>query len=529
MSEEIDSRTRTHGVPTYDHIVIGAGSASCAVAARLSEDPARRVLLVEAGGSDRRITARAPLAFSAQFHGKADWNHHTVPEPAAGGRRLHHPRGRLLGGTSAMNAMLWVRGSDVDFDGWDVPGWAWADVEPIFERIERGPMRISPAAAPDPTTSAFVQSAVATGIGPAAQLSGPELAGVGLSPVTIHDGRRWSAARAYLDSARGRSNLEVMTGTLVRRVIIEDGRAVGIDVGHRIQARGDVVLCAGAFNTPQLLQLSGVGDADHLRSVGVEPVVDNPAVGEHLGDHPAVFCNFQLAEPWLGFHDAAKIRHLARWLVTSRGKLASNGGEALAHVHSRDGLPAVDLQLIFAPGFFFDNGAASHPRPAISVGVSYWTPASRGRVRIVSNDPGAHPDILLNLLAEQEDVDALVRGVGRVREIAAQAPLRDMVTGEITPGPGNEDLEPWIRRWAQHSSHPCCSARIGPPGDGVVDPELRVHGVDALRVADASALRDVPRANTNAPSILMGERCADFIRGRSTIPVPDRRKRAGHV
>jgi choline dehydrogenase len=520
---------------SFDHIVIGAGSAGCAVAARLSEDPGRRVLLIEAGGSDRRLAARAPLAFSAQFHTKVDWDQYTEPEPSAGGRRMHHPRGRIIGGTSALNASLWVRGSDVDFDGWGVPGWTWADVEPVYRRIERhylrdaahgqeGPMRINPPQAPDPVSAAFVEAAVAAGVPATEDLSGPALDGVGLSPTTIDRGRRWSVARGYLDPARRRSNLTVMTGGLVRRIVIERGRAAAVEVLRRgglqrLASREDIVLSAGAFNTPQLLELSGIGAAGHLRSVGIEPVVDNPAVGEHLTDHPATFCNYELREPWIGLSDASNPKYLVRWLLSGRGKLSSNAAEALAHIRTEPGLPAVDMQLILAPAFFFDNGAATHPRPAFSIGQSLWTPASRGHVHITTADPAAPPSILLNLLADRQDVESLIRAIRCTREIVAQPPLRAMTAAEITPGAERQSgrqLEDWIRRWAQHSSHPACTARIGPPGEGVLDPHLRVHGVTNLRVADASALPVITRANTNAPAILVGERCAEFIRTGQT-------------
>jgi choline dehydrogenase len=518
---------------SFDHIVIGAGSAGCAVAARLSEDPHRQVLLLEAGGSDRRIAARAPLAFSSMFHTPADWDHQTEPEPAAGNRTMHHPRGKILGGTSAMNASLWVRGSALDYDGWGIPWWGWADVEPVFRRMEShflrdeahgagGPMKINPPRSPDPVTDAFVRSAVASGIAATDDLSGPALDGVGRSPTTVVGGRRWSTARGYLDPARRRRNFHLMTQALVRGIVIRNGRAVGVELKHRgrleqLRASSDIVLSAGAFNTPQLLQLSGIGPAEHLRSVGVDVVADNPAVGAHLTDHPATFCNFELRPPWIGLYDAANPKYLVQWLTSGRGKLSSSAAEALAHVRTRPGLAAVDMQLILAPAFFFENGAATHPRPAYSIGQSLWTPASRGEVRIVSPDPDVPVSVRLNLLSERDDVEALIGGIRRTRGIVAASPLREMTTAEITPGPEfqrDDDLEAWVRGSEQHSSHPACSARIGRRGEGALDPQLRVHRVGNLRVADASALHSIPRANTGAPSIMVGERCADFIRGR---------------
>lgn len=522
---------------TFDHIVIGAGSAGCAVAARLSEDPTCRVLLIEAGGSDFRLEARAPAAFSAQFHKQGDWDYHTEPEPAAFGRRIFQPRGKVVGGSSTMNAMLWVRGSDLDYDGWDIPGWAWADVEPVFRRIENhflpgpdhghsGPMKITRLTDPDPVAKAFVAAAAASGIAQVEDVGGPALDGVALAPTTTAGGRRWSTARGYLDAARKRPNLTLMTKALVHRVVVRDGRAVGVSVEHggkveQINATKDIVLSAGAFNTPQLLQLSGIGPAEHLRSVGITPIVDNPAVGAHLTDHPFTFVNYELREPWQGLAGAEKPVQLLKWLLRGHGKLASNVAEAIAHIRTDPTLPAPDMQLVHAPVFFWENGEAEHPKPAMAVGQSYWCPKSRGSVLIKSSDPREAPAIVMNLLSEDSDVAALMHGIRVTREIAKQAPLRDMLSVEITPGDDiqtDDQLERWIRETCLHTYHAACTARIGEPGDGVLDPELRVHGVENLRVADASALPQITRANTNAPAILMGERCADFILQAAAVP-----------
>lgn len=526
---------------SYDYVVVGAGSAGCAVAARLSEDPASRVLLVEAGGSDRRLDTRAPAAFGAQFHTKVDWDYVTEPEPAANGRRIYQPRGKVLGGTSAMNAMLWVRGSDLDYDGWGVPGWAWSDVEPVFRRIERhfltdsahgqvGPIRVNRLSDPDPVARGFVEAAVSAGVPRVDDVSGPELAGVSLSPTTTAAGRRWSTARGYLDVARRRPNLTVVAKALVTRVVLREGRAAGIELerGGRIEtilARREVVLSAGAFNTPQLLQLSGIGDADHLRDVGIEVVVDNPAVGAHLTEHPMTFVNYELREPWIGLADAKHPKHLANWLLRGKGKLASNVAEAIAHIRTLEDLPAPDMQIVHAPAYFWNNGEAEHPRPAMCMAQSYWTPKSRGTVRLRSRDPRQAPAILMNMLSAREDVDALIRGIRFTRELARHEPLRDMLAVEIHPGEHVQtdvQLTQWIRETCLHTYHPACTARIGEPGEGVVDAQLRVHGVEGLRVADASVLPVITRANTNAPAIMVGERCAEFIRDPDRAPAAER-------
>lgn len=525
---------------TYDHIVIGAGSAGCAVASRLSEDPARSVLLIEAGGSANRLEVLAPLAFSNQFHSKIDWDYYTQPEPGLNGRRIYEPRGKVMGGSSSMNAMLWIRGHPADYDGWRIEGWTWDDVRPVFERIERrsgipgfatnadGPVHVTRQRDPDPLTQKFIEAATAAGIPSNEDLSGPD-EGVGSSPVTVWKGRRWNAARAYLGKARNRDNLTVLKKALVRRIVIRDGRAIGVEWEKRgrkgaAESRSDVVLSAGAFNTPHLLQLSGVGPAEHLRSIGIEPIADSPGVGANLTEHPLTLVNWELKEGNLGLSDATHPKYLVRWLAGGRGKLSSNIAEALAHIRSDDSLEAPDFQLLFGPAFFWEHGAGEHPQPAMVIAQSLWTPKSRGTVLAHSSDPRELPEVQLNMLTEREDVEALIRAIRRSREIAQTEPLAGLVESEIQPGQDvqtDEEIEDWIRRTCEHTYHPACTARIGAKGEGVVDSELRVHGVENLRVADASVLPVTTRANTNAPAIMVGERCASFIRAGSREAATD--------
>lgn len=519
-------RRRTARRAAYDYIVVGAGSGGCAVAARLARNPDVTVLLVEAGGSDLRLETRAPAAFGEQFHKKGDWDYFTAPEPAAAGRSIHLPRAKVIGGCSAMNAMLWVRGSDRDFDGWGLEGWSWKDVEPVYRRMENhfraevpnteGPMRINLIDTPDETAVAFVESAVNAGIPRNDDIGGPHLEGVSLAPTTTVGGRRWSTARGYLDDAIKRPNFDLMSKTLVHRVLIEHGRAVGIEVTERgahrtIGVRREVVLSAGAYNTPQLLQLSGIGDADHLSSLGIAPLVDNPEVGAHLKEHPFSFTNFELNAPYKGLFGVEKNPlHVVNWLLKGTGPLASNVAEAIAHIKTRDDLDLPDMQLVFAPAFFWENGEATHDKPALSIMQSYWEPRSTGHVRITSSDPTAPPEILMNLLSAREDVEALIRGIEITRRIIRTPPYAQMISGEINPGPDvqtPEQLERFIRETTLHTYHPACTAGMG----RVLDERLRVIGVAGLRVADASALPEITHGNTNAPSILMGERCADFI------------------
>lgn len=496
----------------YDFIVIGAGSAGCAVAGRLTTDSSCTVLLIEAGGSDRRLDVRAPLAFSRQIGSGLDWAYETEPEPGCANRRIPQPRGRVLGGTSAMNAMVWVKGSNLDYDGWGLTGWSWNDVAPVFARIEQGPMHVSRVAYPDELSHRFVAAARAAGAPANDDVSGPDLDGATITPVTIYKGHRWSTARAYL---RRQKNLTVVTKAVVRRVILRHGRAVGVEyrrAGRTYQAFADreVVVSAGAFGTPQLLQLSGIGPADHLRRVGITPVVDSPQVGQGLTDHPNAFAIWALAPGFVGLADAAHPKWLLQWLLLRRGKLTSNGTEAVAHIRSLPDLPACDFQLVFSPGDALADPRAGKFTPAMSILHSYWTPKSRGSVLVRSADPSAPPAIRMNLLTDREDIDALVRAVQRSREIVATDPIASAVARELLPGPGI-DVEASIRDTATTTAHPACSVAMGSQPDSPLDEQLRVRGVQNLRVADASALPQIPRANTNAPSIMIGERCADFL------------------
>jgi choline dehydrogenase len=496
-------------VAAYDFIVVGAGSAGCAVAGRLADDPSSRVLLIEAGGTDRRFTIRAPLAFSLQFGSSLDWAYESEPEPGCAGRRIALPRGRALGGTSSMNAMIWVKGSNLDYDGWRIPGWAWTDVAPIFARMERR-MRVAPLEDPDELSSLFVTSARAAGIPANDDVSGPVLDGAAISRVTIHRGQRWSSARGYLDRQK---NLTVVTRAQVRRVVLRKGRAVAVEYRHRGRvetavADHEVVVSAGAYGTPALLQLSGIGAADHLNGVGITPLIDSPRVGMGLTDHPHVFATWSLAPGRAGMTDAVNPKHVARWLLTRRGKWASNLLEALAHIRSAPELLACDIQLTFAPD---DLGTKTlRPKPTMTVASSYWTPESRGSVLIRSSNPDAPPAIRTNMLTERGDVDALVKAVQRSREIVATGPLASVVEQELVPGLGT-DLEAVIRETAITASHPGCTVAMGTDPHSPLDEKLRVRGVQGLRVADASALPVLPRANTNAPSIMIGERCADLV------------------
>jgi choline dehydrogenase len=503
-------------VAVYDFIVIGAGSAGCAVAGRLAAESSSKVLLIEAGGSDRRLVVRAPLAGIRQLGTSLDWGYETDVEPSCADRRIPQHAGRVLGGTSAMNAMVWVKGSNLDYDGWQLPGWSWDEVAPVFARIEQGPMRIGRTPYPDELSERFVAAARAAGVCADDDVSGPALDGAAIAPVTIHNGQRWTTARGYLQH---HNNLTVVTHAEVRRVIIRDGRAVGVEYRRRgrVQqafADQEVVVSAGAYGTPHLLQLSGIGPADHLRAVGITPLVDSPRIGQGLTDHPHAWAVWSLVPGYVGLSDTTNPKWLLQWLLARRGKFANSVVEAVAHIRSTADLPACDFQLVFALADATADPRGRKLKPALSVGHSYWTPKSRGSVLVRSSDPATPPAIRMNLLCEREDVDALIRAVQRTREIMGTEPIASAVERELLPGPGS-DIEGCIRETAITTYHPACTVAMGSQPGSPLDEKLRVRGVENLRVADASALPRIPRANTNAPSIMIGERCADFLLAQS--------------
>jgi choline dehydrogenase len=523
-------------MPSADYVVVGAGSAGCVLAHRLTEDPSVRVILVEAGGKDRHPNIKIPAAFAKQFHTNLDWDFHTDPEPHCDNRSLFIPRGKSLGGSSSMNAMLYVRGRPLDYDLWEAEGaagWSWDDVRPYFLRAEHnergasehhavgGPVNVADERSPRPLTRRFLEAAERVGIPRIADYNGPEQDGASLCQVTQKNGRRWSAADAYLRPVQDRPNLEVRTGAQVTRIELEGDRAVGVRLRDKrgreevVRADREVLLSAGAIGSPQLLMLSGIGPADHLRSVGVDVVVDAPAVGGNLQDHPYVVCVWEATAPESLF-GADKPRPLLEWILRRSGPLTSTVAEAFAFVRSRPGLPAADLQYHFAPAYFVDNGAEEFDGHAFTMGPVLISPKSRGEVRLRSSDPRAKPSIITNALAEPEDLAALVTGVELAREIAAAEPLASAAGREIYPGADvrdDVDVEAHVRRAVELLYHPSGTCRMGGE-DAVLDPDLRVRGVEGLRVVDASVFPLIPGGNTNAPTIMVAERAADLVKGK---------------
>ena len=536
-------------MPQADYVIVGAGSAGCALAGRLSEDPTASVLLIEAGGSRGHMSVTIPAAFAQQFHTKRDWDLCTEPEPGCDGRSLFVPRGKGLGGSSSMNAMLYVRGRPLDYDMWEAQGadgWGWADVKPYFLRAEDnsrgasddhavgGPLRVEDTRSPRAISKSFLAGAEAAGIPYIPDYNGPEQDGASMVQVTQRAGRRWSSADAYLRPVmKQRSNLEVVCGAQVLGVELDGTHASGVRYRdkrgreHIAGASSEVILAAGAIGSPQLLLLSGIGPAEHLREIGVDVRVDLPAVGENLQDHPYHVCIWDI--PGGGsLADAEKPKALLEWALRKTGPLTSSVAEAFAFVRTRPGLPAADVQFHFAPTYFVDHGAATYDGHAATFAPALVTPKSRGRVWLRSADPAAKPRILTNSLTEPEDVASLVAGVKLAREIAATAPMREVLGREIFPGDAiqdDADIEADLRRRVELLYHPVGTCRIGTGDDAVVDPQLRVRGVEGLRVADASVMPLIPGGNTNAPAIMIGERAADLVRGRVAMATADGRGR----
>jgi choline dehydrogenase len=530
----------------YDYIIVGAGSAGCVLAARLSADSGVSVLLLEAGLADDADEIRAPAAVNRLFQTSYDWNYQTVPQHRAGGRTVYWPRGKVLGGSSSINAMIYIRGNRHDFQAWKdehgCVGWGYEDLMPYFRRAEDnsrgaspyhgtgGPLAVTDPRYKSQACAAFIAAAQEQGAKANDDFNGPRQDGVGWYQVTQRNGQRCSAATAYLHPALSRPNLTVLTDALVTNVIIEGGHATGVRYLHHgepqtARANAEVILSGGAVNSPQLLMLSGIGPAEHLIEMGIDVHADLRGVGGNLSDHPVlpvIWSTPKIRSLW----EKASNTSLLRWQLTHRGPLTSNVAESGGFAHSEPGLPAPDLQLHVLPAPYQNQGLADPARRAMTVLVGLVDVASRGRIKLRSADPRHRPAIDPGYLSDERDGRALAAGLKLAREFVTARPMAAICSSELAPGAhvrSDAELLNYVRSSVVTLYHPVGTCTMG--GDSrwnsVVDLELKVRGVTGLRVVDASVMPVVPRGNTNAPTIAIAERAADLIAGRAPLAASD--------
>jgi choline dehydrogenase-like flavoprotein len=510
----------------YDYVIVGAGSAGCVLAARLSEDPDTSVLLLEAGPPDANQNIHIPLGYLQLARTEVDWDYASAPEPGCGGRRLSLPRGKVLGGSSSLNAMVYIRGNRRDYDEWGAPGWAWDDLFPYFLKAEDnergasqwhaigGPLPVSDQRSGNAISPAFVEAGAEAGLARNEDFNGAAQDGVGMYQVTQRGGMRASTAVAYLHPASERPNLTVMPYMHVNRVLFDGKRAVGVEASRlgeaqELRAEREVILCGGAYNSPQLLMLSGIGPAEHLTMREVEVLLDQPAVGENLSDHAAAYAVWTTPEPeslLLALEPAA----MEEFEASQTGPFASNLAESGGFIRVEAGVEAPDVQIHVAPIHIVDEGMGDPQAHGVWVSPCLLTPRSRGSVRLASADPTAKPIVRNGFYAEEADLERMLAAMRRTAEICAQPALQPYCAEPFTaPADDSEDaLRAHVAQTTFPIYHPVGTCAIG----SVVDSDLRVEGVDALRIVDASVMPTVPRGNTNAPTIAIAERAADLIR-----------------
>jgi choline dehydrogenase len=530
-----------------DYVIVGAGSAGCALAYRLSEDGKHRVLVLEFGGTDIGPLIQMPAAFSIPMNMRTyDWGYRSEPEPHLGGRQLATPRGKVIGGSSSINGMVFVRGHAMDFQRWEeagATGWAFKDVLPYYKRMETahggeegwrgtdGPLHVTRGTLANPLYRAFTEAGQEAGYPFTADYNGAQQEGFGPMEMTVWQGRRWSAANAYLRPALQRPNVELLTGAHAERISFDGRRATGVVIRRRgrietVTARKEVIVSASSINSPKLLMLSGIGPAEHLHANGIEVVANRPGVGGNLQDHLEVYVQQACTHPitlnsQLGFLPRARIG--LQWLARGTGLGATNHFEACAFIRSRAGVPYPDLQMHFLPAAVRYDGRAAAAAHGFQVHIGPMRSPSRGTIRLKSPRPTDAPAIRFNYMSREEDWRDFRTAIRLTREVFAQPALAGFRGEEIAPGAAaqsDEALDDFVRENVESAYHPCGTCRMGSADavDSVVDPQCRVIGTQSLRVVDSSIFPEITNGNLNAPSLLVGEKASDMILGRPPLP-----------
>ncbi|TMS83484.1 choline dehydrogenase [Pseudoalteromonas sp. S554] len=533
----------------YDYIIVGAGSAGCVLANRLSEDSSNRVLLLETGGSDKSIFIKMPTALSIPMNtDKYAWQFHTQPEPYLDNRKMHCPRGKVLGGSSSINGMVYVRGHAKDFDEWQqhgANGWDYQSCLPYFQKAEsfylgentyrggKGPLGVNNGnEMQNPLYTTFIKAGVEAGYASTDDYNASQQEGFGPMHMTVKNGVRSSASREYLDPVKSRSNLTVITGALAQKVILDGKKATGIEykVNGNVQtahAAKEVVLSAGPIGSPHILQLSGIGDKDILEKAGVEVSHHLPGVGQNLQDHLEFYFQYKCKQPItlngkLGLISKGLIG--AKWLLTRKGLGATNHFESCAFIRSKPGVEWPDIQYHFLPAAMRYDGRSAFAGHGFQVHVGHNKPKSRGSVTIQSANPEQPPQILFNYLQHKDDIEGFRACVRLTRDIIEQSAFDDYRDEEIQPGKHiqtDEEIDAFVRQAVESAYHPSCSCKMGEDNMAVVNSNTQVHGIEGLRVVDSSIFPTVPNGNLNAPTIMVAEKAADLILGKSPLHKSD--------